>query len=376
MQYKLIRTAAILSLLLFCTTAAYARDVSEAFIKTYRAYNSAYQQGDLQRAADLAQKSLEMAVKELGPDHEKIPVLLINLGHVNMLLGKYDDAEKYLSEAEKKIKPGQANAGSNLIAVHEDLANVYAGRKELDKTRTELKTAIDLRAKNNGPDDPLIADLYGMLARLDVADKKYDSAGKHIDQGMQIIVAKYGKDNNRVAGFLTMQGDLAMVENKPKNAEKSYLQAMGILRKNLVADDPNVLAMHKKLANMYIVMGSDKFASHADAYISHAELREGPALPAFIIKPRLPAGTKIANGWVLLNMTVTNQGRVEDLKVVESNVPAAVNQATLAAAEKWRFKPLIKDGKRLTQTNTRARLVFRGDKVEVHLGEMGQTAAP
>jgi len=376
MQYKLLQPAAILSLLLFCVSLAHAQDVSDAFIKTYRAYGSAYQQGDLQRAADLAKKSLEMAVKELGPDHEKIPVLLINLGHVKMLLGQYDDAEKYLLEAEKKIKPGQADAGANLIAIHEDMANVYTARKELDKARAELKMAVDLRTKNNGADDPLIADLYGMQARLDAAEKKYDSAEKLIKQGMQILIAKYGKDDNRVAGFLTMQGDLTMLENKLKKAEESYLQAMAILKKNLVADDPNILAMHKKLANLYIVMGSDKFAGHADTYISKAELREGAALPAFIIKPKLPAGTKLDNGWVLLNMTITDQGRVTNLKVVEANTPAAVNQATLAAASKWRFKPRIEKGKRLSQANTRARVVFRGDKVEVHLGEMGQAAAP
>lgn len=376
MQYKLIRPAAILSLLLFCISLAHAKDVSQAFIKTYRAYGSAYRQGDLQRAADLAKKSLEMGVKELGPDHEKIPVLLINLGHVKLLLGQYDDAEKYLMEAEKKVKPGQADAGANLIAIHEDLANLYTARNEVNKARAELKTAVDLRTKNNGPDDPLIADLYGMQARLDAAEKKYESAGKLIKQGMQLLIAKYGKDDNRVAGFLTMQGDLAILESKLKNAEQSYLQAMAILKKNLVADDPNILAMHKKLANLYILMGSDKFASHADTYISKAELREGPALPAFITKPKLPAGTKLDKGWVLLNMTVTDQGRVEDLNVVEANVPSAVSQAALAAAAKWRFKPRIEKGKRLSQVNTRARVVFNGDKVEVHLGEMGQTAAP
>ena len=327
MQYKLLKPAAILSLFLFCASLAFAQDVSDDFIKTYRAYSSAYQQGDMERAAGLAQKALELAVKELGPDHEKIPVLLINLGHANLLLGKYDDAEKYLMEAQKKIKPGQADAGANLIAIHEDMASVYIARKEPDKARAELKTAVDLRTKNNGPNDPLIADLYTMQARLDAADKKYDSADSLFKQGMQIIVANYGKDDNRVAGFLTMQGDVAALDNKLKKAEGLYLQAMAILSKNLVADDPNILAMHQKLANLYIVMGSDKFASHADAYISHAELREGAALPAFIIKPKLPAGTRIDSGWVLLNMTVTDQGRAADLKVVEANVPAAVSQA-------------------------------------------------
>lgn len=361
-----------LVLCLLLPGAAPAQDATPDFIKTYRAYSTAYRQGDLQRAADLAQKTLELAVKELGPDHEKIPVLLINLGHVDLLLGKYDDAEKFLQQAQKQIKPGQAGAVDNLVTVHEDLANVYTARKQLDQARTELQQAVALRSKHSGADDPQLAELYGMQARIEAAEKHYAAAEKLLDQGMQILTAKYGKDDNRVAGYITLRGDVAAMRNDLPAAAAQYLKALTILQKNLLADDPAVLAMQQKLANLYIVMGSDKFAEYADAYIAHAELREGAALPAFIIKPQLPAAGRPDQAWVLLNMTVTEQGRITDLKVVEADAPAAITKATLAAAAKWRFKPRIQDGKRLAQVNTRARIVFRGDKVDVHLGEMGQ----
>lgn len=372
MQYTLARAAAAI-LLLSLAFAVSAQDVSKDFIKTYRAYNQAYSQGDMERAETLAKKTLEMAVKELGPNHEKIPVLLINLGHVELLRGKYDDAEKYLLEARKKIKPGQKDSATSLLTIHEDMARIYASRKDLDKARGEIKEAIAERSKSHGADDPVVAQLLSMQAQLDIADQKYDSAEKLIDQGKQIVEKKFGKDDNRVAQFLAMQGDLAVVEKKLKKAEGLYLNAMAILKKNLVSDDPNILALHRKLANLYIAMGSDKFASHADTYIAKAELREGAALPMFIIKPKLPAGSKVDGGWVLLNMTVTAAGRVKDLKVIESSVSGKINQAVMSAAAKWRFKPRIEKGKREAQANTRARVVFRDGKVEVHLGEMGST---
>jgi len=372
MQSKIVKTAVVF-LLLLCTSLASAQDVSDEFIKTYHAYNSAYQQGDMKRAADLAQKTLELAVRDLGPDHEKIPVLLINLGHVNLLLGKYDDAEKYLTEAGKKIKPDQPDAATSLITIHEDMARIYAARKDLDKARQELEQAINLRSKKNGPDDPLIADLLSMQAQVDIAGRKYDSARRLINRGMQIVESRFGQDDNRVAQFQSMLGDLAVTRKDMKEAEDDYLRAMAILKKNLVADDPNILAMHRKLANLYIAMGSNKFASHADAYISGSEMREGAALPIFIIKPNPPSGGNFDSGWVLLDMTITEEGRVKDLKVVESNTPASIDRATLAAAAKWRFKPRIQDGKRLPQANTRARVVFNNGKVEVHLGEMRGT---
>lgn len=373
MQSILARAAAAM-LLLSLAFAAYPQDVSNDFMKTYRAYNQAYHQGDMDRAEALAKKTLEMAVKELGPNHEKIPVLLINLGHVELLRGKYDDAEKYLAEARTKIKHGQKDSESSLLTIHEDMARIYAAKKDLDKARGEIKDAIAERSKSHGADDPLVAQLLSMEAQLDIADQDYDSAGKLIDQGKQIIEKKFGKDDNRVAEFLSMQGDLAVIEKQLKKAEGLYLDAMAILKKNLVADDPNILALHQKLANLYIAMGSDKFADHADAYIARAELREGAALPMFIIKPKLPAASDMNEGWVLLNMTVTDSGRVKDLKVIESSTSRKVDEATLAAAAKWRFKPRIEDGKRLPQTNTRARVVFHDGKVEVHLGEMKDIA--
>lgn len=357
--------------LLFAAMPAPAQDISEEFIKTYRAYDRSFRQGDLERASELAEKTLRIAVDELGPEHEKIPVLLINLGHVRLLNGNMDDAEKYLTEALGLIKDEHPDARSNLITIHEDMARIHASRDELDKSRAELDKAIDLRSRENGADDPAIADLLDMKARLEIARQEFDAAESLLNQGMKIIENNYGKDSNRIAGFLTSLGDLAVIRDQLDKAEKLYLQGLSLLTKNLLADDPNVLGMHRKLANLYIAMDSDKFMSHADTFIAESDLKEGTALPYFVIRPDIPEGANIDSGWVLLEMTVTEKGRVQHPRVIESRPQGVLDSVTLNAARKWRFKPKIEDGERLTQPKTRARVVFEGDKVEVHLGEMG-----
>lgn len=356
--------------LLFAAMPAPAQDVSEEFMKTYRAYDRAFRQGNLERASELAEKTLRIAVDELGPEHEKIPVLLINLGHVRLLNENLEDAEKYLTEAKELIKDEHSDARGNLITIHEDMARIHANREELDKARAELDKAIDLRSSEND-DDPAIADLLDMKARLEIARQEFDAAENLLNRGMAIIEDNYGKDSNRSVGFLTSLGDLAVIRNQLDEAEKLYLQGLSILNKNLVADDPNVLGMHRKLANLYIAMDSDKFMHHADTFIAESDLEEGSAMPYFVIKPDMPEGTNIDSGWVLLEMTVTREGRVENPRVVESRPVGVLDKVTLNAARKWRFKPKIEDDERLAQPKTRARIVFQGDKVEVHLGEMG-----
>ena len=90
------------------------------------------------------------------------------------------------------------------------------------------------------------------------------------------------------------------------------------------------------------------------------------------MQPQYPVfedGTK-PQGWVLIQFDVTTSGKVEKMKIVESRPAKLFDKVTLDSAAKWRFKPKVKDGKRVTQKNTRARLVFTKNNIEVHLGEM------
>ena len=70
-----ILTAIFAFLLLCCQPSAAQEEtqVSKEFTKTYRAYNAAYAQRNYARAAELARKVLDLALKELGPDHERFP---------------------------------------------------------------------------------------------------------------------------------------------------------------------------------------------------------------------------------------------------------------------------------------------------------------
>lgn len=363
---------ALLVLQLFLGAPARAQKVSDEFTRTYHAYNDAYASGDYGRAADLAAQAVDMAKKELGPQHEKTAILEINLGHVLMLSGKVDAAEQSFNTARTTLEKLRGPDDPDLVTVHDDMARIYASRKDLDKAVDELDKAIDITVKKYGDKDPQVADLDIERGAANFARKHFDAATADYNQALSIRQQHFGADDPRTADVQSMIGDLATLQNQDKIAERDYLSALTIYQKSLVTDDPRIVAVHTKLANLYIKMHDDRFAEHADKAIALSRNVNGAALPLFVIKPRYPVlkNGNPAEGWVLLDFTVTTAGRVADAKILESSPPGLFDAGTLDAARQWRFKPYVKDGSRLAQPHTRARVIFSGGKIEVQLGEM------
>ncbi len=351
---------------------ATAQDISSEFSKTYKAYGNAYARGNYPRAAELAQKSLDLAKKELGPEHEKTAIMEINLAHVLIIIRKIEEAEPILMSARKKIEKIHGADHSSLITVHEDQAKIFASKKALDKSRDSLDKAIAIIGKTRGPDDSEIAGLLIQQASIDIAQNKVDMAKQDYEKALAILEKKFGKNSPSTASTISLLGDVELLKKDFVAAEARYMTTLKIYEENLVEDDPVLLSAHARMAKIFIAMRDDRFVKHADRVIKFHPHEEGEALPLFIMQPLYPTfeNGKKPQDWVLVQFDVNTSGKVEKLKVVEARPGKLFNKVTLDSASKWRFKPKIKDGKRVKQKNTRARLVFTKDNIEVHLGEM------
>ncbi len=370
---RLIRICCIgMTCLLLNLAPVMAQEVSSEFGKTYNAYNNAYARGNYPRAAELAQKALDMVKKELGPEHEKTAIMEINLAHVLILIRKTDEAEPILDAARKKIEKLHGTEDPSLITVYEDQAKIYASKKEFDKSRSLLGKAISIVTKLRGPKDPEIASFLIQQGTIDVALNKLDIAKQDYQKALAILEEKYGKNSISTASTISLLGDIELLNKNFKKAEEFYNTTLKIYEENLVEDDPVLLAAHARMAKIFIAMRDDRFVKHADRVIKFYKDEEGEALPLFIMQPLYPVfkDGKKPQGWVLLRFDISTSGKVEKLKIVESNPAKLFDKVTLDAAAKWRFKPKVKDGKRVKQSNTRARLVFTRDNIEVHMGEI------
>ena len=370
---RLIQLSSLLALFLAFSTLQ-AQEISNEFTKTYRAYNTAFAQRNYQRAAELAEKAVVLANNELGPEHEKTAIMRINLGHVLVLIGETERAEPILKRAKATFEKIHGKNHVNLVTVYEDLAKIYASKKEIDKSKQAINRVLAIIKKNKGDKDPEVANFLIQLGTLELAANKIEDAEKAFQGALAIYNEKYGERSISAANVISLLGDVELLKKNLEPAQKHYVNALSIYEENLLEDDPVVLNAHARMAKMFIALRDQKFAMHADKVIKFMQHQEGGAVPMFVMQPQYPVfedGRK-PQGWVLLEFTVTKSGRIQDIKVLESLPSKLFDKVTLAVAPEWRFKPKIVDGKRVTQTKSRARLVFRKDNIEVHFGDMGK----
>ena len=374
MRFVLTTISAVL-LLCFLSASAQEQEgtqVSKEFTKTYRAYNNAYAQRNYPRAAELAHKVLDLALADLGPDHEKIPVLQVNLAHTLILNGELEQAEPLLLEAKDRIIKQHGPEHTDLITVHEDQAKIYVSRKELGQARGELDTIISIITTHSGDRTPGIANVLVQKAAIFIAEENVDEGEAAYREALAIYDENYGKDNIRSADVISLLGDVDLSRREFENAEQKYMDALRIYEDNLLEDDPIVVANHSRLAKLYVALRDDKFAGHADKVIAHTPDQDGPAVPLFVMQPKYPIfpdGERPA-GWALVEFTVTTDGRVLNPRIIESKPGRVFDQVTLDVTPQWRFKPKVVEGQRVDQEKTRVRLVFVQDNIEVYFGEL------
>ena len=90
---------------------------------------------------------------------------------------------------------------------------------------------------------------------------------------------------------------------------------------------------------------------------------EGDVIPIVRIDPQWPREALIEGieGWVLVEFTITADGSVKDVKVLESEPRRVFNRNAIRAILKWKFKPRIIGGTAVERQATQ-RIDFKLDQ--------------
>jgi protein TonB len=90
---------------------------------------------------------------------------------------------------------------------------------------------------------------------------------------------------------------------------------------------------------------------------------EGDVIPIVRIDPQWPREALIEGkeGWVLVEFTITEDGSVKDVQVLEAEPRRLFNRNAIRAILKWKFKPRIIDGAPVQRQATQ-RIDFKLDQ--------------
>ncbi len=87
---------------------------------------------------------------------------------------------------------------------------------------------------------------------------------------------------------------------------------------------------------------------------------DGEMLPIMTVPPEYPQrqAQRGVEGWVVVEFTVDELGRVQAPRVIEAYPGAMFNRAALKAVKRYKYKPRVVNGQSLSVQGVRQRIVF------------------
>jgi len=125
------------------------------------------------------------------------------------------------------------------------------------------------------------------------------------------------------------------------------------------------LVQQKMAASDLSAMTPDQLTGKMDLSIGLGlQASDGEYLPMTKLAPEYPrrAARRGIEGFVILEYTVTKQGKVKDIIVVESSPSNIFNSAAKRSAKGYQYQPRVENGEPVEVFGVRTKIVFRMEK--------------
>lgn len=337
---------------------------SGKFELVYRAYEQQAAAGNYAAAVPYAEEALRLA--ELSADaafteNYKLS-LMANLGRMHFFAG---DAQR-ANDVFARYLVRSATAAS--VSAQEYLSVlIYAGtaKRRLARYREALplfRRALDILDDQGAGRSRLRADtlteLTTVLLALKEGEDAFDTGGKAVGTCMTL----YGATDPRTLTAKLNLARAAALLKRTKQFRKLLTEIKADLRRNTSMDDNQQASFHREIARTYAAHGmafeAQRHEQYARAYLAglggvqlRAIKKPAPSYPD-------QAQQRGVTGRVVVQFTVRKDGKVEDVKVVESQPPEVFDDAVLRAVRKWRYEPPKKSGVPIEYPGARTEIKF------------------
>lgn len=189
---------------------------------------------------ELAQRSLTVREKKLGPDALEVAVSLSTLAMIHAqrrdMAPSKSCAERALRIRESQLEPDDPLVGRSL----NNLGNVAWASRELATAREYYERALEVYEAAYGPEHRLVGDMYHNLGMLAGALGEYDESRKSLERSVAVIEKASGSDHPAVANALRNLATTYKNLNEYPRAQEALERALAIQESRLEPDNPSL----------------------------------------------------------------------------------------------------------------------------------------
>ena len=230
------------------------------------------QNGKYGEALLLAERSLAIREKTLGPDHREVADSL------HALASLYDDKSDYkkaeplnlraLAIREKMLGPDHPDVAKTL----NNLAWIYGVREDYAKAESFYRRSLAIQENALGKNHPDVASTLNDLALLYYEKGDYDQSILTNQRVLAIREEMLGPDDSGVAKALNNLALVYLKKGDYAKAESLYQRALSIWERALGPDHPLVATVLHNLARVYLERG--EYSKAAPLYQRALAIRE------------------------------------------------------------------------------------------------------
>ncbi|OHU87649.1 MULTISPECIES: energy transducer TonB [Pseudoalteromonas] len=354
-----IPKALLLTSLLVCSTSFAQSDVREQFNQNYRAYQQAVEaREDYDSIEKYAKLSYQQGRVVFGEQTENTANLAINYAKAIAFNDK-EEALNLVSGAIAILKQVHGNNAIELIDTYMLKVDWLLPSKDLTAREYVVK-ALDIAQHHNNK--LLESKIYFEAAKVFNRVGDYTRVKRYLTHADEINQKHLPKDAVHRLTVDLWVAELLAARKQNSGAVEKLHSIIEVFDEKLEFDHPIELVAHSRLVGLYEKLGKREQATqHCIAIAKMKPWQDDiEQTPLYRIEPIYPTRATRARkeGWVDLEFTVTPEGFVEDITVLDKEHGEMFVKNSIKALKDWRYAPKFVDGEAVS-AKTSVRLAFK-----------------
>jgi TonB family protein len=333
--------------------------------------------GDLPAAEVSYEESVSIIEEHEGVLSPRLINPLSGLGSAYNKAGLY---EKGAAALERALLINHVNDGLfnfEQFKIQDGLSDSYSGMNALDDATFYQKAQVEIHQRKLGADSPEVATALYKLAQwyerinntedamlaYRKADRILRKAGGDANvervEALQGIAKVYERQGLASSTASTLKKALSIIDEQP---EPDYLKRAKIL---VALGDLYTRQGKFESSELHYSVAwedlsrADKYLDQRDAYFSEPVRVLGIKFSTIEYRSRGKPDTSLKNGYVMVNYTVTEKGRVKDAKIIESEPAGLMDRSIISTYRRSAYRPRRVDGAATSSTGRISRHEFK-----------------